>query len=127
MYTINEILQTLKETNLEPYILLAGNTAHGRDFGIIFMKHFFTVLSNDLGVFPLTYDIKLYIDINDVADLHSYSMIDNELVVGANNSLKDTRDIFEAISETPGFEYCLDLAKHIDLIAHTPVRNVSMT
>lgn len=59
-----------------------------------------------------------------MSDLRSYKIVGNELVVGANNNLTEARKIFEAISETRGFEYCLGLAKHIDQMANLPVRNV---
>lgn len=60
-----------------------------------------------------------------MSDLRGHSIIDKELVLGANNNLTETKKILETVSETPGFEYCLSLAKHIDLMANVPVRNVS--
>ncbi|XP_037042497.1 xanthine dehydrogenase-like [Bradysia coprophila] len=104
VYTIAQVLQILKDATLQPYILLAGNTARG--------------------VYRERVAPKLFIDINDVSDLRGHKIVDNELVIGATNSLTDTIKIFESVSQTPGFEYCSTLAQHIDLIANVPVRNI---
>ncbi|KAG4066039.1 hypothetical protein HA402_001286 [Bradysia odoriphaga] len=81
VYTIAQVLEILKNTTLIPYILLAGNTARG--------------------VYPQQVAPKLYIDINDVSDLRGHKIVDNELVIGATNSLTDTIKIFESLSQTP--------------------------
>lgn len=76
------------------------------------------------GVYRRPEELNFFIDINDVPDLRNYSIIDGELVVGASNNLTETMKIFTSVSRTPGFEYCIHLMKHIDLMADVPVRNV---
>ncbi len=130
VFTISEILQKLAPASV-PYMLIAGNTAHGTHILESLLKlrcfRYSSTLSlfHDLGVYRRPDNIKLFIDINDVPDLRNYSISDSELVLGANNTLTETQKIFESVSGKPGFEYCMELAKHIDLVANVPVRNVS--
>lgn len=68
----------------------------------------------------------IYIDVNSVKDLHSYTVVENSLIVGANVSLNAAIDIFSKVAQdNPNkFGYLKQLATHIDLIANVPVRNV---
>lgn len=51
---------------------------------------------------------------------------DQNLVLGANISIEDCIDIFKTIAmNTSDFEYLEYFAKHLDLVAHIPVRKVS--
>lgn len=67
----------------------------------------------------------MFIDVHDVVELRSHSF-GNELVIGGNVSLNETMKILMEASTTTGFEYCKDLANHIDLIANYPVRDVGL-
>lgn len=68
----------------------------------------------------------IYIDINGVKDLHSYTLSSDKLVLGANMSLTRTMEVMNKVAaENPNtFGYLKQLASHIDLIANVPVRNV---
>ncbi len=83
-------------------------------------------ISSKQGVYRRSEDLQLFIDVSDVAELRSHSSGNNELVIGANVNLTEVMDILTKASSTSGFEYCVDLVKHIDLIANVPVRNVSL-
>ena len=77
------------------------------------------------GVYRLTEDTKVYIDVGDVAELKSLTTEPN-LVLGGNMSLTEAMDTFNRISkENARYKYTKALADHIDLIANVPVRNVS--
>lgn len=92
------------DTN-QQYMLVSGNTAHG--------------------VYRRSLNIKQFIDINALPELHHHEVSADSLVLGANLSLSETMDIFEKVQKQKGFEYCAKLWKHFDLIANVPVRNVS--
>ncbi|KAJ6644052.1 Xanthine dehydrogenase [Pseudolycoriella hygida] len=102
VYDLQSLFKVLSESGNKPYMLVAGNTAHG--------------------VYRRSEDLEMFIDVNDVDELRSHS-IGNELVIGANVNLTETMDILSKASATHGFEYCKHLVKHIDLIANVPVRN----
>jgi len=77
------------------------------------------------GVYRVTEDTKVYIDVGDVAELKSLTTEPN-LVLGGNMSLTEAMDTFNRISkENARYKYTKALADHIDLIANVPVRNVS--
>jgi hypothetical protein len=77
------------------------------------------------GVYRVTEEIKVYIDVGDVAELKSLTT-DPNLVLGGNMSLTEAMDTFNTISkENARYKYTKALADHIDLIANVPVRNVS--
>lgn len=101
--TINELLNIFKEINNKKYILVAGNTAHG--------------------VFRRSYDITVFINLNQISELYAHSISNTELVFGGNINLTETMHIFQKASKIQGFEYCAQLYNHFDLIANVPVRN----
>lgn len=104
--TIQNILDILKSSvqNL-PYMLVAGNTAHG--------------------VYRRSDNIQVFIDVNRVAELHGYALTKDALTIGANVNLTETMRILqEAAGTYREFSYCDQMTKHIDLIANVPVRNV---
>lgn len=105
VFDLQSLFDILSKSGKKPYMLVAGNTAHG--------------------VYRRSEDLALFIDINDVEELRSHSLGD-ELVIGGNVNLTETMDILTKASATPGFEYCKHLVKHIDLIANVPVRNVRL-
>ncbi|XP_058461613.1 uncharacterized protein LOC131436745 [Malaya genurostris] len=103
VYNIDEIFSVLEKIGEKPYMLVAGNTKHG--------------------VYRRSENLKVFIDINSIDELHSHSM-GNELLVGGNVSLTEFMTILsEAANKTNNLSYCTELAKHIDLVASVPVRN----
>ncbi|KAH8327482.1 hypothetical protein KR074_006691, partial [Drosophila pseudoananassae] len=96
-----EALEKVKDS--EEFMLVAGNTAHG--------------------VYRRSSEIKHFIDVNGVEELHQHTIEGKELKLGANLSLTQTMEIIRMASKQPGFEYLEVLWNHIDLIANVPVRN----
>lgn len=86
-----------------PYMLVAGNTGKG--------------------VYRIKIPPKVYIDVNEVNELKEQS-IDKNITLGANVSLTDTMKYLMEVAGMDGFEYVLEMVKHIDLVANVPVRNV---
>lgn len=82
------------------------------------------MLPYTLGVYEDFEYPRLLIDISSVKSLKTYSY-DQNLVLGANISLEDCISIFKDASATKNeFAYLAGLAKHLDLVAHIPVRKV---
>jgi hypothetical protein len=80
---------------------------------------------NIAGVYRVKEDIKVYIDVGDVAELKSLTT-EPDLILGGNMSLTEAMDTFYRMSEDkPSYKYTKALADHIGLIANIPVRNVS--
>lgn len=104
--TLQSLLDVLNsKVGDQPYMLVSGDTAHG--------------------VYRRPEDLKIFIDINKVPELHQNSITNDTLIIGANVSLTETMQILkDAAKNNAGFKYCEDIAKHIDLIANVPVRNV---
>lgn len=75
-------------------------------------------------MYPQTSSPQHLIDINWVPDLHAHSITNDKLIIGANVSLTETVDILREAAKINGFKHCQDLARHIELIANVPVRNV---
>lgn len=69
-------------------------------------------------------DLQVLIDINGIHELRTHSIADEELIIGGAVNLSETMDILREASKKPGFEYCIHLMKHIDLVANVGVRNV---
>lgn len=90
----------------EEFMLVAGNTAHG--------------------VYRRSPDIKHFIDMRGVSELHHHGSDADKLKLGANLSLSQAMDILSSQSQQPGFEYLQVVWQHFDLIANVPVRNVSI-
>lgn len=103
VYTIKSLLDILSKSGNSPYMLVAGDTAHG--------------------VYRRKSNLKIFIDIMSIPELRSHS-IGAELVIGANVTLNEMIDILNKASRTTGYEYCKRLATHIEKIANVPVRNV---
>jgi len=104
--SLDELLEALDNIqDSEEFMLVGGNTAHG--------------------VYRRSPDIKHFIDVNGVEDLHQYSSDRDKLTLGANFSLTETMEILKTTSKQSGFEYLEVLWNHIDLVANVPVRNVS--
>ncbi|XP_058464982.1 uncharacterized protein LOC131438756 isoform X2 [Malaya genurostris] len=104
VYKINEIFAIFNQIGKKPYILVAGDTAHG--------------------VYRRSENLQVFIDVNAIEELHSHSL-GSELIVGGNVPLTEFMTILtDAASKNSNFSYCNQLVKHIDLIAHVSVRNV---
>jgi hypothetical protein len=68
---------------------------------------------------------QIYIDVQDIPELKSYST-EPALMLGGNMSLTDCINLFKSLSKKKSsYAYTSVLASHIDLIANVPVRNVS--
>lgn len=104
VYSIDSIFEILNNNGTEPYMIVAGNTGHG--------------------VYRRNPDLKVFIDVNSVEELHS-NWLGSELIVGANVTLTEFIKILkEAASNNPKFKYCAELAEHVTMVAHVAVRNV---
>lgn len=80
-----------------------------------------------LGVYNTTTEnIRVFIDITEVPELITYTVEEDALVLGANMSLNRTIALFYQMANDPKFSYMAKMADHIDLVAHVPVRNVSI-
>lgn len=101
---IRDIFQIMSKHKSLSYMLVAGNTGKG--------------------VYRIKVPPKVYIDVNEVNELKEQS-IDKTITLGANISLTDTMKYLLEVGGTDGFEYVLEIVKHIDLVANVPVRNVS--
>lgn len=84
---------------------------------------------NILLFFPGVYENYKYpcvlIDISEIQSLKCYVM-DQNLMLGANTSLEDCIEIFKEVSKSSEFSYLAEFVKHFELIAHIPVRKVSL-
>lgn len=69
----------------------------------------------------------VFIDINSIAFLKSYSFDSGHLSVGANTTLTDAIALFKkvAVEHFSFYGYTNDLALHLEKVANTSVRNVS--
>ncbi|KAJ6642124.1 Indole-3-acetaldehyde oxidase [Pseudolycoriella hygida] len=94
-----QIFENIKDT---PYMLVAGNTAHG--------------------VYRRNENIDVFIDITRVAALQTHS-IGTSVTLGGNVSLTETMEVLKKASMRSGFHYLKHFVDHIDLIANVPVRN----
>ncbi|KDR17215.1 hypothetical protein L798_08320, partial [Zootermopsis nevadensis] len=77
------------------------------------------------GVYRITDEPEVYIDVGDVAELKSVST-ETALTLGGNTTLTEAMNLFYSLAEErPSYKYTKFLADHIDLIANVPVRNVT--
>jgi len=71
-------------------------------------------------------EYKVFIDINNVPELHEVNSSKTSLVLGGNINLTRTIEVLRAAAEkVDGFEYAAKISKHIERIANVPIRNVS--
>lgn len=101
--TVSEVFEILTKEGTNSYFLAAGSTSKVP--------------------YPLTENPKVVIDINNVSELKGYK-VDQNLVIGAGNSLTEMMEIFDTVSSYENFSYLKKLHKHMDYVAHIPVRNV---
>ncbi|XP_014224706.2 xanthine dehydrogenase/oxidase-like isoform X1 [Trichogramma pretiosum] len=100
---VNEIFNIFEEHPNASYIINGGNTAHG--------------------VYR-TKKVEVYIDINDVQDLHKIVKEDKVLTLGANVTISVAKSTFEKFMSEKGFSYLKQMSEHIDLVATVPIRNI---
>lgn len=103
VYNVSDVFAIFEKIGPKPYMLVAGNTAHG--------------------VYRRCDNLQVFIDVTSIEELRSHSFGSN-LIVGASVSLTELMSILtNAASKNSNFGYCAELVKHIDLIANVPVRN----
>ncbi|XP_045484579.1 xanthine dehydrogenase 1-like isoform X1 [Pieris rapae] len=105
-YRVEDITDVFKILNLhrtDSYMLVGGNTAKG--------------------VYPILEYPRLLIDVSSVAVLKGYYLQQN-LVVGAGNTLTELDEIFHQMSQHDDFRYLKVLQEHLKLVAHIPVKNI---
>ncbi|XP_058788820.1 xanthine dehydrogenase/oxidase-like [Phymastichus coffea] len=101
--TIDHVFEIFRKIPDASYIINGGNTAHG-----VYRSK----------------KIQIYIDVNNISDLHRIEKTKDSLILGANVTLSMAKTAFEKYSNEPGFEYLNRMAKHIDLVASIPIRNI---
>nr|XP_034832955.1 xanthine dehydrogenase-like [Maniola hyperantus] len=102
--TLLDVFDIWRKNGIESYMLVAGNTAKG---------------VNSILEYP-----RLLIDISCVQELKGY-YVDQNLVIGSGNSLADVINIFTTVAENEGFQYLSVLNNHLQLIAHTTIKNLA--
>ena len=78
-----------------------------------------------LGAYRNSDDLKVFIDVNTIKELHTNLTTDLNIIIGGNVNLTETMAIFKKTSSIEGFGYLANLAEYISLIGNVPVRNVS--
>jgi len=103
-FTTAEIFKVFEQIGDKPYMLVAGNTAHG--------------------VYRRSPELKVFIDISNVEELRSYKINENSLELGANMTLSECIKLFSKLADdNKNFSYLHEVVKHFDLIANVPVRD----
>lgn len=104
--TLEDIFAIFAAIGQQKYMLVGGNTAHG--------------------VYRRPDDIKVFIEVNQVAQLKRRCSNSGTLEVGSAVTLSELIDIFKSVStkNQQHFAYLSQLANHVELIASTSVRNV---
>lgn len=104
VFNLNDIFVILEKSGDRPYMLVAGNTAHG--------------------VYRRNTNLQVFIDIKGVEELRAHSIGSETIELGGSVSLTEAMEVFEKAAKLKQeFEYVRHLIKHIDLIANVPVRN----
>lgn len=104
VFNLSELFDVLGAIGNSPYMLVAGNTAHG--------------------VYRRSSDLKVFIDVSSIDELRSHKVNADSLELGGGVTLTEVMEIFTKLSkENKNFEYLGELVKHIDIIANVPVRN----
>ncbi|XP_052742072.1 probable aldehyde oxidase gad-3 [Bicyclus anynana] len=103
VYTLTDIFIIWQSKGAQSYMLVAGNTGKG--------------------VYPILEYPKILIDVSFVSELKSYYM-DQNLVIGAGNTLTDLINILEIVGNADNFNYLKVINQHLALVAHVTVRNL---
>ncbi|XP_052859784.1 uncharacterized protein LOC128267033 [Anopheles cruzii] len=105
VFALDDVFAIFDKIGTRPYMLLAGNTAHG--------------------VYRRNESLEVFIDVNSVEELRSYYVSANELLVGGNVNLAEFLDLLNKTANSrPSFNYCRELAQHLDLVASPAIRSV---
>ncbi|CAG9836996.1 unnamed protein product [Diabrotica balteata] len=104
VHTLRDLLEVIKISPTNNYMLVSGNTARG--------------------VYRETQLPSQYIDIREVAELTQYYVNASVLKLGANIVLTDFMSICTKVSTNPGFEYLKAIVEHVDLVASVQIRNL---
>jgi xanthine dehydrogenase/oxidase len=101
---LKDLFKVMGTIGYRPYILVAGNTAHG--------------------VQRRSNDLKVFVDVSEVVELKTHKIDPDSLEIGGNVTLTEAMEIFAKVAkENQSFEYLNEVHKHFDLIANVPVRN----
>ncbi|XP_023247177.1 xanthine dehydrogenase-like [Copidosoma floridanum] len=100
---VKNIFKIFEEHPNAKYIINGGNTAHG--------------------LYRVN-KMQVYIDINDVLELHRVEKEKDILTLGANITLSTAKNLFSKYAQESGFQYLKQMAGHIDLVASVPIRNI---
>ncbi|XP_045500109.1 xanthine dehydrogenase 1-like [Colias croceus] len=100
--TTVDVFSILNDKGDDSYMLVAGNTGKG--------------------VIPISEYPRILIDISGVFELKGY-YFDQNLIIGAGNTLTELMGIFDTVSKNEYFGYLKVLNAHLKLVAHIPVRN----
>ncbi|XP_047998096.1 indole-3-acetaldehyde oxidase-like isoform X2 [Leguminivora glycinivorella] len=99
-----DVFEVLQREGDDDYMLVAGNTAKG--------------------VYPIEELPRVLIDMGNVKELKGYHF-DQNLMLGAGNTLTETMDIFEELANSVDYFWYLEkLREYLMLVAHIPVRNL---
>ncbi|XP_053608547.1 uncharacterized protein LOC128674181 isoform X2 [Plodia interpunctella] len=101
--TIFDIFRVLHIAGDDSYMLVSGNTAKG--------------------AYPIDEYPRVLIDVSNVAELKGY-IVDQNLIIGAGNTLSELLDIFQIKSQEESFTYLQQFYDHLQLVAHIAVRNM---
>ncbi|XP_064073213.1 xanthine dehydrogenase-like [Vanessa tameamea] len=104
VHTLSDVFGIWHEKGTESYMLVAGNTGKG--------------------VYPILEYPNLLIDVTGISELKGF-YVDQNLVIGAGNTLTDVMKIFKTVSATEYFNYLIGLNDHLQLVAHLAVRNLA--
>lgn len=103
VYQITQIFECFERIGNRPYMLVAGNTAHG--------------------VYRRSENLEVFIDISSVDELRQHR-IGLDLTIGANVTLHEFLSILEhATLGNIRFQYMKKLIQHVRLVANHLVRN----
>ena len=104
VYNLDKTFEALANKGSRPYMLVAGNTAHG--------------------VYRRPDNLEVFIDVSGVAELMAHELSNEKLTIGGGITLAEAfRILNDASRQNSSFQYCAELAKHIDLVANVPIRN----
>jgi xanthine dehydrogenase/oxidase len=106
VFNLEELFKVMSTIGYRPYILVAGNTAHG--------------------VYRRSHDLKVFVDIADVPELKGFNLNSESLELGGSVTITEAIEIFTKVAkENKNFEYLNEVAKHFDMIGNLAVRNVA--
>lgn len=118
--TLSEISMKLK-TRLHNKLMI-------RDFKIVYVSQWLVAqiifLCLILGAYPIDDYPNILIDVHHLNELRC-NKLNEYLAVGAGLTMTEFEDILEASAEQEGFEYFTKLHKHMKLVGHIPLKNVS--